>query len=278
MNKTEIITKLKVFRDRLNNEVLQAFVKRGSSFGKQRFASWRKQFTKFLDLSLPGESDNINSKLNHTGFVVIRGESIDKRFWREDGSVAEAFIDSLIIDIENDEYDFEFNPTPLAIRQDTQSRPISNKVFIVHGHNDLKIDMARFIEKLGYEAIILDEQASGGQTIIEKIESYTDVGFAIVLYTPDDMGNVKAEAKGGNLNQRARQNVVFEHGYLIARLGRARVATLVSDTIELPSDISGVVYLTSSNWQIKIAQEMKSNGYQIDLNKLVEDSSTVRRL
>lgn len=94
---------------------------------------------------------------------------------------------------------------------------------------------------MDYKAIILHEQASSGRTIIEKIEQFTDVGFAVVLYTPDDIGNAKDNAD--DLQLRARQNVVFEHGFLIGKLGRDRVVALVDGAIELPNDISGVVYI-----------------------------------
>jgi len=105
-------------------------------------------------------------------------------------------------------------------------------------------------------------------TIIEKIEEYTEVGFAIVLYSPDDRGNTAAKADIGELLPRARQNVIFEHGYLIARLSRSHVVPLVSGTVELPSDISGVVYVDDTNWQFEIAKEMKAAGYQVDFNRL----------
>jgi predicted nucleotide-binding protein len=123
---------------------------------------------------------------------------------------------------------------------------------------------------MGLEAIILHEKASSGRTIIEKIEHYSDVGFAIVLYTPDDVGNVKGKAD--ELNVRARQNVVFEHGYLIGRLGRENVAALVDGNLELPNDISGVVYISldeTSAWQLQLGKEMKQSGYEIDMNKLI---------
>jgi len=147
----------------------------------------------------------------------------------------------------------------------------SKRVFIVHGHDgSAQNKAARFVEKLGFEAIILHEKASSGRTIIEKIEHYSDVGFAIVLYTPDDVGNVKSQAE--NLNVRARQNVVFEHGYLIGRLGRQNVSALVDGKLELPNDISGVVYINldeGSAWQLQLAKEMKQSGYDIDMNKLI---------
>ena len=118
-----------------------------------------------------------------------------------------------------------------------------SQVFIVHGHDDLaKSETARFIENLGFEPIILHEQASLGRTIIEKIENYSNVGFGIVLYTPCDIGAKNGEEN--NLKPRARQNVVFEHGFLIGKIGRENVCALVENNIETPNDISGVVYIS----------------------------------
>ena len=144
-----------------------------------------------------------------------------------------------------------------------------SKVFIVHGHDELaKTEVARFVEKLGFEAIILSEQPNEGKTIIEKIEDYADVGFAIVLYTECDEGRAIGFS---DLKKRARQNVVFEHGFFIGRLGRNHVQALKKGEIELPNDISGVVYTPMDEakaWQFKVAKEMKKVGYNIDLNKL----------
>jgi predicted nucleotide-binding protein len=146
----------------------------------------------------------------------------------------------------------------------------NNQVFIVHGHdNEAKTEVARFIEKLGLEAIILHEQTSGSATVIEKIEKHTNVGFGIVLYTSCDIGNVKSKPE--ELNNRARQNVVFEHGYLMGKIGRRRVAALVKGDLETPSDISGMVYVgmdPTKGWQLTLAKEMKALGLDVDLNKL----------
>lgn len=144
------------------------------------------------------------------------------------------------------------------------------KVFIVHGRDEQsKLSAARFIEKLGLTAIILHEQANGGKTIIEKIEASTNVGFALVLYTPCDVGGLAGEP---NPNARARQNVVFEHGYLVAKLGRNNVCALVKGQVEVPSDISGVVYVPldeGNAWHIAVAKELRSAGYSIDMNKII---------
>lgn len=142
------------------------------------------------------------------------------------------------------------------------------KVFIVHGHDEQVLEStARFIEKLGIEAIVLKEQASKGQTIIEKIEENSNVGFGIVLYTPCDDGKAVGEE---NYKKRARQNVVFEHGFLIGKLGRDKVCALVKGDLEQPNDISGVVYVkidSSGGWKMQLVKEMKIAGYDIDLNK-----------
>lgn len=269
MNKVDTLSRLQVFRDRLENDVKPAFSNSGSSFGHERFASWRTQFSKFLNENLPGAASKLDAKLHRIAFVALMNDSDLTRFMRDYGESCEAFIDSLKMDIQNDEFDL--HPESTAKLKEIRSKSLSKnkRVFIVHGHDELlKIKTARFVEKLGFEAVILHEQANKGMTIIEKIEANTDVGFAIVLYTGDDKGNTKAAAAKGELKERARQNVVFEHGYLIAKLTRAHVVPLVSGSVELPSDISGMVYIDDSNWSTEIAKEMKSAGYDIDFNKI----------
>lgn len=141
-----------------------------------------------------------------------------------------------------------------------------DKVFIVHGHdNALKQEVARIIEKQGLEAVILSEQANGGKTIIEKIEENSDVGAAICLLTGDDYGRAK-DATSENL--RARQNVVFEAGHFMGKLGRGNVILIASPDIEIPSDLQGVVYTNKDMWQTDVLRELKAIGYNVDFNKL----------
>lgn len=141
-----------------------------------------------------------------------------------------------------------------------------DRVFIVHGHDGaLKESVARVIEKQKIEAVILSEQANRGRTIIEKFENYSDVGGAICLFTADDIGRAKKEPID---NTRARQNVVLETGYFMGKLGRDHVVILADDGIEMPSDLSGVVYTNTENWKIDLLKELKAMGYTIDFNKL----------
>ena len=159
--------------------------------------------------------------------------------------------------------------TPPEIESKKTAILDKSKVFIVHGRDDLaKLSAARFVEKLGLKAVILHEQVSGGKTIIEKIEEHTNVGFALVLYTPCDVGGLV----GDTPKHRARQNVVFEHGYLISKLGRRNVCALVKGDTEVPNDISGVVYVPLDEhgaWHIAVAKEFRNAGYSIDMNKVV---------
>lgn len=159
--------------------------------------------------------------------------------------------------------------TPSEIENKKSAVLDRSKVFIVHGRDDLaKTSAARFVEKLGLKAVILHEQVSGGKTIIEKIEEHTNVGFALVLYTPCDLGGLV----GDTPKARARQNVVFEHGYLISKLGRCNVCALVKNGTEVPNDISGVVYVPLDEhgaWHLTVAKELRNAGYDIDMNKVI---------
>ena len=174
-------------------------------------------------------------------------------------------------DITDDILEEAQNLLSTAVLEPKKEQPISsNKIFIVHGRDhNLLTQVENVLMKLGLDPIVLQEQANNGKTIIEKIEECTDVGFGIVLYTPCDEGRLKSE--DGELKPRARQNVVLEHGYLMGKLGRERVCCLVSDDVEFPSDIQGVVYTSAKNvgqWKYDLAKELKAAGFDIDMNKL----------
>jgi predicted nucleotide-binding protein len=146
----------------------------------------------------------------------------------------------------------------------------SRKVFVVHGHDEgAREAVARFLERIEFQPIILPEQANKGLTIIEKVEEHADVGFAVVLLTPDDVGC----EKGGTPAPRARQNVILELGYFIGRLGRDRVCALKrAADLEIPSDFGGVVYEKfdeSGGWRQALGRELQEAGFDIDWNKVM---------
>ncbi len=162
-----------------------------------------------------------------------------------------------------------------ATHQSAKPRPRSSKsgqVFVVHGHDELaKQTIARFLEKLGLEAVILHEQASKGATVIEKLEDHSNVDFAVVLLTPDDVG---ASKKAQNdLRDRARQNVVLELGFFIGKLGRAHVCALHKGNVELPSDFLGVVFVPMDErgaWKFDLAKELGAAGMKMDTSGIIK--------
>lgn len=152
-----------------------------------------------------------------------------------------------------------------------KAEPSSRRVFVVHGHDDgTKEAVARFLGKLDLEPVILHEQPNRGRTVIEKFEDYADVAFAVVLFTPDDIGH--AAGKEADAKPRARQNVVLELGFFMAALGRAHVCVLYKGGVEIPSDYSGVLYEELDGkgmWRFRLAAEIKAAGIEVDLNKAV---------
>ena len=147
----------------------------------------------------------------------------------------------------------------------------SNKVFIVHGHDsNTRNEAELLVKQLGFEPVVLFKQPNIGDTIIEKLlRESSEASFAIVLYTKCDEGKAFEET---DLKPRARQNVVFEHGLMCGLLGRKNVVALVEEGVEVPGDLSGVVYIAldaAKRWQFDVAREMKACGLLVDLNKLM---------
>ena len=184
--------------------------------------------------------------------------------------VAGVILKSMVDEIKEygTEEDDTFSETDSAVPQDFSD---SREVFIVHGHDEAaKESVARFIDKLGLKPIILHEQANKSRTIIEKFESHSDVAFAVVLMTPDDVG---ASAKKPNeTKSRARQNVILELGFFLGKLGRDRVCALYKSDVETPSDFDGVLYVpmdAGNGWQLQLAKEIRAAGIAIDMNNAI---------
>jgi len=155
-------------------------------------------------------------------------------------------------------------------KDDKTKTIMTNKIFIVHGHNEaVKEKVARFLEHLKLEPIILHEQPDKGQTIIEKFENNSnDVSFAIILLTADDFGKAKTET---DYKQRARQNVIFEMGYFMGFLSRSHVFMLLEEGVEKPSDMDGIIYTSlKEDWKTKLFKELYNCGYKIDPKDMLD--------
>ncbi len=233
------------------------------------FKKWHLRTEKFLKAAFGEESDEFK-RFNARNFSpIMLSSSMDKH--ERHILYEKACTDDLnntisdfdvYLECEDDEEDNEMNQN----KHDVEKNHPFDKVFVVHGHDgELKLEVARLLEKQNIQAVILSEQANQGKTIIEKIENYSDVGAAIILFTCDDLGRAK-EAKDDK--SRARQNVIFEAGYFMGLLGRDRTIIIHEEGIEIPSDLNGLVYTDKGNWEINICKELKAIGFSVDMNKL----------
>ena len=162
----------------------------------------------------------------------------------------------------------------IADKSLVQSAPFSKRVFVVHGHDQfLKTDVERFIHQIGLEPVVLHRQPDKGQTLIEKFEANSDVGYAFILLTPDEFAFTTDQEKLPDAERkkelRARPNVIFEFGFFVGKLGRQRVCCIYKEGVVLPSDLTGLIYKKVSDsidpQAYSIIQELKAAGYKVQI-------------
>lgn len=166
----------------------------------------------------------------------------------------------------------QLHPTNSLAADGVSSRNKSNRVFVVHGHDEVsKTNLEVFLREIGLAPVVLHRQADEGMTIIEKFEKHSDVGYAFILLTPDEIAYLAADEKEPETKRRkerrARPNVIFEFGYFVGKLGRSRVCCLYTGEVALPSDISGMIYkkFNSSVEEVAygIIKDLKAQGYTV---------------
>jgi predicted nucleotide-binding protein len=167
------------------------------------------------------------------------------------------------------------NPAGAAQAPVLETKPLmdNRKVFVIHGRDGaMKETVARYLERIGLEPIILHEQPNVGRTLFTKfLEVAGETTFAVALLHPDDLGNVASDARIGKLNPRARQNVILEMGFFIGKLGPHRVVALVNGSVEKPSDFEGVVYVAYGDglaWRTDLARELAAAKVPFDPGKV----------
>jgi predicted nucleotide-binding protein len=186
-----------------------------------------------------------------------------RRYYEESKKRSIAMLKQLVVSLQERLQELDHGNGSEPVASDTT---LSDRIFVVHGHEEGPREaVGRFLEKIGLKPIILHEMANKGRGLLTKFsDEASDVGFAIVLMTPDDKGG----PDGGAQFARARQNVIFEMGFFIGKLGQSRVASLVSKEVERPSDYDGIVYIPlETDWRLPLCRELIAAGYNIDLNK-----------
>ncbi|MCY3729004.1 MAG: nucleotide-binding protein [Nitrospira sp.] len=241
-------------------------------YNSPEFKKWKRDTQVTLRNTFEDNSSHLNDFNNISFFpatVSIMGRTPSTRFqhaYLKGLDSATAVLKSMIEEVE--EYWEDESETQIPSNAQANDGPSTKEIFVVHGRDkDTKNTVARFLEKLELTPVILAEIPGKGRTIIEKFEQHAQVGFAIVLLTPDDAGSLQGD--NNNLSPRARQNVIFELGFFIGRLGRKRVCALTKGGVEIPSDYAGIEYITlddSGGWQSKLIQELKGARIEFDAN------------
>ena len=258
----EFLSKLEE-RIRIGKELLNR-IQQGESYGEDEWYHWHEENTMFIKNYFdPPENEVTRKYFNKTPSPRTLKDAIAGMKNGDENEVLDRLSKLQLV-----------KKLTLMIDKEGKTDEVKNvdsgyhptKVFIVHGHDKgLRSEVARVIGQLNLEPIILNEQVNRGQTIIEKFETNSDVGYAIILLTPDDFGGIH----GGEPNPRARQNVIFEMGYFYSKLGRNRVFNLIKENVEQPSDLDGILYNPyKDGWQYRLGKELMDLGYQVDLSKI----------
>ena len=244
------------------------------AFGSPAFTKWRRDTRVAIANAFGEESKQANdfSKVGYTSLAVGFGSSSDgyeEEYYKNALDSAAAIISSMIDEIKEYWEDEERTSTPAISEVEVSKRQTTNRVFVAYGRDEeLKEAMARLLERLELKPIILTEIPGQSQTIIEKFESNSGVGFAVALLTPDDIASLQGK---GDRNPRARQNMIFELGFFIGSLGRDRVCALTKGEPEIPSNYASVEYIPideADGWKMKLVAELKAAGFEVDANRV----------
>lgn len=244
------------------------------------FNEWAKDRERWIRLTLEGlmsvytdagPAKELQGASYPSAYLI--GEDVNEQLQRDYELVESAIntLDSLRERLEYLEGPDDASGLPAAAKTAPSGE---EKIFLVHGHaSDVKEAVTRFLEKTGeHEVVVLHEQPNEGRTLIEKFEDHAGASdHAVVLLTADDLGGAMPEdGDDPALSPRGRQNVVFELGFFVGRLGRSRAVVLYQEDVEIPSDFSGVVYipLSDESWRYKLLQELRNAGLNFDLNKI----------
>ena len=238
------------------------------------FTEWKRNAGNAISYTF-GESSRQDKEFLYIDFypkVIVSGHRRNPQFQEAHDKgldSAAAILSSIITEVR--EY-WPDDPQVPSIPEtpETPQSVNTNRVFLIHGRDHGTRDtVARFLEGLELEPVILEEQPDQGLTVIEKFEQNASGDFVVALLTPDDVGGPNSD----KLQPRARQNVVFELGYFVRAFGRNRVRALMKGEVEIPSDYAGVLYIPmdeSGGWQMRLIREMKSAGLDIDANRAYE--------
>ena len=238
-------------------------------FGGEDTPEWLTWKTRTYNLATKMAAENSPAfQLAKEGTKIGTKSNRPDRFERAKSTLLRA-LEIVVSSLGNDVYGELREP-----KSESLSPALSNRVFVVHGHDSgLKTDVERFLREIGLKPVVLHRQPDEGATLIEKFEKHSDVGYAFILLTPDEVAYTVDQQDLDDADKkkefRARPNVIFEFGYFVGQLGRSRVCCLYKGEVVVPSDLDGLVYKkveqSIDTQAYAIIRELKAAGYKINV-------------
>ncbi len=165
--------------------------------------------------------------------------------------------------------------------QTTQTQPAAptpsgppRRIIVVSGTDKtMKQTLTEALRKLGLAAIVMSEEPAQGKKIVTHFKDYADVGFAVVLLSPD----VYVYPKGEEVTKRQRtpnQDVTLLFGFLLGKLGKDRVLAFYreSPNFKIPIEFEGVKFTAlddRDSWKLTLIRELTGLGYTVDSERLL---------
>ncbi len=169
---------------------------------------------------------------------------------------------------------------------------MSKKPSIIICSSTESINIAKWIQvelESNVEATIWSQNVfNPSATIIEGLEQFASkCDFALIIASGDDQINFRSQK-----SLVPRDNVIFELGYFIGRIGRSRTVMLINrdNPPKMPSDLAGVVALTFCNREdgniqaaiapacLKLYKIIQQIGYISDTNDVITEKSSINEL
>ena len=151
---------------------------------------------------------------------------------------------------------------------------LPRRIFVVSGTDEImKQTITGALRKLGLASIVISEEPGGSKKIIDRFADYKDVGFALVLLSPD----VYVYPKGEEATKRERvpkQDVTLMFGFLLGKLGKDKVLAFYreSPNFAFPMEFEGVKFTAideRDSWKHTLIREFKNCGYTVDAERLL---------
>lgn len=161
------------------------------------------------------------------------------------------------------------SPPVSEIRLNNKVR--SNQIFLINGSDpNMKLDVVQKLEMLDLDPIILDEKKDEELTIIDRINEFCNISFAVILLSPDEITYPK-EKTPNDAKYGPKQKVIFELGYFIGRLGKQNVVAIFkkNKSFQIPNDFVGIQWIEYKiDWYYKLIKILKECNFNVNTNKI----------